>query len=151
MQLMRQPLGGMMQYVILAFAILIPALPTAALADVEERHVYFTVVPGRFGLIGQFPDGGATYKGTAEITDRNGRLHLVKHIDGEDITAEGTVERADPGEADVLRFKWPGHAATCLVGSDLDNYSRLTCYWTINGPGHRKPGLEAYFPTERWP
>ena len=148
---MRQPLGGMMQYVILGLAILIPSLPTAALADDKERHVYFTVVPGRFALIGQFPDGGATYKGTAEITDKNGRLHLVKHIDGEDITAEGTVERADPGEADVLRFKWPGHAATCLVRSDLDNYSRLTCYWTINGAEHKKPGLEAYFPTERWP
>lgn len=143
-----EPLGGMMQYVMLALAVLIPALPTSAWAAEKERHPYFKAVPGRFVLIGQFPDGGATYKGTAEITDRNGRLHLVKHIDGKDVTAEGTVERAAPGEADVLRFKWTGHAATCLVGSDLDNYSRLTCYWTINGAEHKRPGLEAYFPAE---
>jgi hypothetical protein len=139
----------MIKYLMLALAILISALSTATSADEKERHFYFTVVPGRFALIGQFPDGGATYKGTAEITDHKGRLRIVKHVGGKDVTAEGTVERADPGEADVLRFKWPGHTATCLVGSDLDNYSRLTCYWTINGVKHKKPGLEAYFPTER--
>lgn len=129
----------------------VPALAYSAPADEQVRHLYFTVVPGRFALIGQHPDGGATYEGTAEITVENGRLRLVKRVGSKDVTAEGTVERADPGEADVLRFRWPGHTATCLVASDLDNYSRLTCYWARNGAVHERPGLEAYFPTERWP
>lgn len=141
-----------MKTYLVALAVVVPALLSVASApDESERHIYYTLVPGRFALIGQFPDGGATYQGTAEITDQNGRLHLVKHVDGKDVTAEGAVERADPGEADVLRFRWPGHIATCLVGSDLDNYSRLTCHWTIDGSEHKKPGLEAYFPTESWP
>jgi hypothetical protein len=141
----------MMKHFMAALAILIPTVFSATSADEKEPHFYFMVVPGRFALIGQLPDGGPAYKGTAEITDRNGRLHLVKHVDGKEVTAKGTVERADPGERDVVRFRWPGHTATCLVGLDLDNYSRLTCYWTINGAEHKKPGLEAYFPTETWP
>jgi hypothetical protein len=38
-----------------------------------------------------------------------------------------------------------------LVNGDLDNYSRLTCYWYANRAAHKRPGLEAYFPTETWP
>jgi hypothetical protein len=102
-------------------------------------------------LIGQFPDGGEAYQGTAQITYRDGRLQLVKHIEDKAITAEGKVERADPGEADVLRFRWPDHEETCLVSIDLDNYARLSCYWIVTGTEHKKPGLEAYFSTETWP
>jgi hypothetical protein len=140
----------MTRHLVTSLAVLVLALLSAASADEKEPHFYFTVVPGRFALIGQLPDGGPAYKGTAEITDRNGRFHIVKHVDGKDITAEGTVERAKIGERDVVRFRWPGHAETCLVGSDLDNYSRLTCYWTVDGAEHKKPGLEAYFPIETW-
>ena len=136
---------------ILAFLMAAASPIASAAAEGEELHTYYTVVPGRFALIGQLPDGGSPYKGEAEITYADGRLHLVKRVDGKPITAEGTVERADPGEADVLRFRWPGHEETCLVRLDLDNYSRLSCYWTVNGSKHRKPGLEAYFPTEAWP
>jgi hypothetical protein len=39
---------------------------------------------------------------------------------------------APSGEGRVLRFGWKDPEATlmtCLVGSDLDNYARLTCVW----------------------
>jgi hypothetical protein len=134
--------------------IALPALGTlggAAAGDPHDRHFHFKVLPGRYALIGQHPDGGATYQGDAEIADQGGRLTLVKRIGGETTVAEGTVERADPGEADVLRLRWPGHEETCLVRLDLDNYARLSCHWSGPEPAHRRPGLEAYFATETWP
>lgn len=137
-----------MKKMVLVFVVLMPIVLLAASVDDEERHIYYAVVPGRYALIGQFPDAGSVYNGTAQISARDGRFHLTKHVDGKDVTAEGQVERANPGETDVVRFRWSGHTETCLVSADLDNYSRLTCYWEISGAGHRKPGLEAYFPID---
>jgi hypothetical protein len=34
---------------------------------------------------------------------------------------------------------------TCLVGADLDNHARLTCYWLREGSQPAEPGLEAMF------
>jgi hypothetical protein len=117
----------------------------------QDLHIYYSMVPGQFMLIGKEPDGGPTYSGTAVIRYENQALTLVKTIDGKTTTATGKVERATMAEADVLRFSWPVHNATCLVRGDLDNYSRLSCYWTRDGVDHKEPGLEAYFPTETWP
>jgi hypothetical protein len=97
------------------------------------------------------PDGGAAYKGEAKIALADGRLQLLKEVGENTVTAQGTVQRADPGEADVIRFSWPGHEETCLVRLDLDNYARLSCVWTVNGAVHRQPGLEAFFATDAWP
>jgi hypothetical protein len=132
-------------------ALLVAAPALGASADDDEPHPFYTVVPGRFAVIGQWPDDGAPYKGRAKIVYAEGRLHLLKEIGEMSVTAEGTVERADPGESDVVRFRWPDHEETCLVRLDLDNYARLTCYWTVSGTSHRQPGLEAYFPTDAWP
>jgi hypothetical protein len=126
-----------------------PAL--IATADDEEPHPYYTVVPGRFAVIGQLPDDGAPYKGRAKIAYSEGRFQLLKEIGETSVTAQGTVERADPGEGDVIRFRWPDHEETCLVRLDLDNYARLSCYWSVSGTAHRQPGLESYFPTDAWP
>ncbi|NBF06846.1 hypothetical protein GV819_31725 [Pseudomonas sp. Fl5BN2] len=125
--------------------------PGAHAAQTPEPHIYYSMVPGHFMFIGKDPDGGATYSGTAVIRFENQALTLVKTQDGKTSTAIGKVERAAMAEADVLRFTWPGHSSTCLVRSDLDNYSRLSCYWIENGVEHKEPGLEAYFPTETWP
>ena len=127
-------------------------LPASAVGDDALSQLFTTRwLRVATALIGQFPDGGATYKGMAEITYQDDRLQLVKHIENKAITAEGKVERANPGETNVLRFRWPEHEETCLVSIDLDNYSRLSCYWTEQGTDHKQPGLEAYFSTETWP
>lgn len=130
---------------------LLLASASAVADNAAEEHLYYSMVPGHYALIGQAPDGGAAYSGSAEITFSNGALTLVKTINGQTTTAIGKVARATMAEADVLAFSWPGHGATCLVRGDLDNYSRLSCYWTRNGVDHQQPGLEAYFPTATWP
>ncbi|KAF0865665.1 hypothetical protein [Pseudomonas sp. LD120] len=120
-------------------------------AQAPEPHFYYAMVPGHYLFIGKDPDGGATYSGTAQIRFENQVLTLVKTLEGKTSTAIGKVERAIIAETNVLRFRWPGHSSTCLVGSDLDNYARLTCYWVRDGVEHQEPGLEAYFPSANWP
>ena len=127
------------------------AMPAGATEADEPPQWSF--VPGRYQLIGRHPDSPLTYSGTARI-DRVGRqLRLTREIGGKQSRIFGVVRRADPGEAYVLIFKWDNPRSTemvCVIGSDLDNYARLTCHWGQTGNPHRQPGMEAYFAQEPW-
>lgn len=122
----------------------------AASAAEQEDEFLYSFLPGSYAVIGQYPDSGAAYAGTAEISQSGSKLRLVKRIGAVVTEAEGHIERASPGEAKVLRVIWNGHRETCLIHTDLDNYGRLTCYWTVDGVRHRSPGLEAFFSTRQW-
>jgi hypothetical protein len=134
-------------------ACLISPLPTA---EAEPDRDLMDFVVGNYALIGREPDGGSVYSGTANI-GLSGDDHLVlrRKIDGHEIVAEGRFEvPSPPGEGRVLRFRWRDPAPilmTCLVGSDLDNYARLSCIWVREGSQPNEPGLEAMFPTANWP
>lgn len=117
----------------------------------EENDFLYSFLVGSYAVVGKNPDGGIAYSGTADITFDGKKLILVKHMASRTVKAEGHVERASADQVKVVRFTWPGHEATCLPSSDLDNYGRLTCYWTVNGQTHKEPGLESYFSTAAWP
>ena len=120
-------------------------VPAPGAADFPED--FFS---GNYALIGQQPDGGATYRGTASIAQQAGAFTLIKIVGGKSITAQGSMVIASPGGGRVLKFTWPGHQETCLPQSDLDNYGRLSCYWIDTGATHRRPGLESYFSSAGW-
>ena len=125
--------------------------PTFAAADDERPEWSF--VPGRYTLIGRQPDSQATYTGTAKIERVGKQLRLTRMIAGKESRISGVVRRADPGEAWVLAFKWGEKQPmemVCLIGTDLDNYARLTCHWGKSGNPHAQPGMEAYFAQEPW-
>lgn len=127
------------------------ALPSHGTEDGEP--VLWSFVPGRYQFIGRHPDSLRTYSGTATIERVGNKLRLTRSIAGKRSQVLGVVRRADPGEADVLAFKWGNRTPmemVCLVGSDLDNYPRLTCHWGKKGNPHTQPGLEAYFALEPW-
>ena len=127
-------------------------MPCSA-ADIDDEPLQWSFVPGRYQLIGRHPDSQRTYTGTARI-DRVGKeIRLSRDISGKHTEVFGVVRRADPGEAYVLHFKWgKTHPMEmiCLIGSDLDNYARLTCHWGKKGNPHSQPGMEAYFAQEPW-
>lgn len=80
-------------------------------------------------------------------------MRLTRTIAGKESRINGVVRRADPGEAWVLAFKWGQRQEmemVCLIGSDLDNYARLSCHWGKAGNPHKQPGMEAYFAQEPW-
>jgi hypothetical protein len=125
--------------------------PNASTAELAETYTNFVV--GRYDLIGRHPDSGKLYSGQATIDVVGGHVRLTREIDGWRGDVFGTVRRADPGEALVLAFAWgekPVMEMVCLIGSDLDNYARLTCHWGKAGNPHKKPGMEAYFSREPW-
>ncbi len=135
---------------LLALACL-PAQP--AFAAEEDESPLWDFVRGRYTLIGRQPDSQATYTGTAKIERVGKQLRLTRTVGGKRSEIFGTVRRADPGEAWVLAFKWGKQQPmemVCLVGSDLDNYARLTCHWGRAGNPHAQPGMEAYFAQEPW-
>lgn len=135
-------------------AVLLLSLATAhngAFAAENEPSMLHTMLPGHYAIVGQMPDGGAAYAGSAQIRLNEGVLEITRTVGTQTVSASGTVEQAQIGEAEVVRLRWPGHSATCLHRPDLDNYSRLSCYWTPDGASPQKPGLEAYFPTANWP
>lgn len=132
---------------------------TAEFAVAADQPKYpdgwLSLVPGRFVLIGRLPDNGATYSGTAVISETGQGFTLKRTVGTRSFTAKGTIEvPSPPGEGKVLRFRWNDHGLlqmTCLVQSDLDNYARLSCLWVMAGHEHKAPGLETYFSTEVWP
>lgn len=124
-----------------------------AFAADEDESPLWDFVRGRYTLVGRQPDSQATYTGTAKIERAGKQLRLTRTIAGRQERIFGTVRRADPGEAWVLAFKWgqkPAMEMVCLVGTDLDNYARLTCHWGKAGNPHTQPGMEAYFAQEPW-
>lgn len=126
-------------------------VPAHGAADDEPPQWSFVL--GRYQLIGRHPDSLATYSGTASIERVGGLLRLTRQIAGKRSQVLGVVRRADPGEAHVLAFKWGRRRPlemVCVIGSDLDNYARLTCHWGKAGNPHRQPGMEAYFAQEPW-
>jgi hypothetical protein len=128
------------------------SIPLAAKDDAEQSLLDF--VTGDYAIIGQEPDGGAAYVGSASIEPEQGGVTLKERHGSYEFTAHGTVEAPSPGEGKVLRFRWQDDGPmimSCLVAGDLDNYARLTCYWLRQGSEPKQPGLEAMFPTAAWP
>ena len=139
----------------LAFLLLAAAClaGTPARAADEDEAPEWSFVPGRYQLIGRHPDSLSTYTGTARIERVGKQLRLTRTIGGRKSQVFGVVRRADPGEAWVLHFKWGDNQPmemVCVIGSDLDNYARLTCHWGKAGNPHTQPGMEAYFAQEPW-
>jgi hypothetical protein len=120
--------------------------------NVDDPPLSFLV--GDYTIVGQEPDGGAAYSGSAHIELAEGRLVLKSQRGGHEVTAAGRFEvPSPPGEGRILRFRWQDPEPmlmACLVGSDLDNYPRLTCLWFREGSQPARPGLEAMFPSATW-
>ena len=119
----------------------------------SEIPVQFELVVGRYDFVGRFPDRQRSYAGTAVIDQVGGHLRLTRHLAGKRTEVFGVLRRASPGEAWVLSFAWgskPTMEMVCVIGTDLDNYARLTCHWGENGNPHKKPGIETYFSQEPW-
>ena len=145
----------LMRRAILAIAAVFVVAP--AFSEETEDDDLLNFVVGDYAVVGRESDG-TPYGGSARISFAEGSssvLLLEQRRAGQQIMATGRLEvPSPPGEGKVLRFRWRASAPmvmTCLVGSDLDNYARLTCVWLTEGSKPEQPGLEAMFPTATWP
>ncbi|MFP8965213.1 hypothetical protein ACKC9G_01345 [Pokkaliibacter sp. CJK22405] len=122
--------------------------------DAEQLAFMEGFTAGHYRIIGQLPEGGDTYAGEITISrigegDAPTGLKLTRKINGQVIEARGAFEPALGGEATVLRVRFTekgiAYEQTCLPGSDLDNYARVTCYQYDTKRSPKLPGMEAWF------
>jgi hypothetical protein len=119
------------------------------LLSVAEDDFLRTMVQGKYLLVGKAVDSENTYHGKVEIKDVNGSLVVAREIAGKNTEGSAAIEAALNGEARVLRIRFTENEAayeqTCMVGGDLDNYARISCYLYKPNVKTMQPGLEVLF------
>jgi len=130
------------------FIILLFFAEPGTLAENDTDFLY-VFLKGSYELVGRWPDSNETYSGKIILEKDRGHFRVVRLINGKKITGIGKIETATSDKVKVLRirFKQDGrvYEGTYLIGSDLDNYGRLTGYLYLKNGKTKNPGLEAFF------
>jgi hypothetical protein len=120
----------------------------SALAENDTDFLY-DFLSGSYELVGKWPDSNKTYSGKIVLEKDHGHFRVVRHINGKKIAGVGKIETATSDKVKVLRIRFKQdereYEGTYLIGSDLDNYGRLTGYLYLKNGKTKKPGLEAFF------
>jgi len=131
------------------------------LAQDEQTQFLRGFLAGQYTIIGRWCGSDSTYLGTVTVfeatkgsagspaaTDRSS-IRIRRTVNGQTVEAIGRIETATADKVKVLRirFKQQGqqYEGTFLIGSDLDNYARLSGYIYPPHGTTRQPGLEAWF------
>jgi len=118
--------------------------------DVGSKNEFlYEFLQGTYELIGRVPDSNKTYTGKVVLRKSGDYFEVIRRIEGKEIKGIGKIERATADKIRVLRVRFvdgnKSYEATYLIGSDLDNYGRLTGYLYLKEGGTKVPGLEALF------
>jgi len=134
---------------LIAAAILISAILSTALVNANEVEFLYDFLEGSYQVIGRWPDSQETYSGKVTLSREGNHFKVTRIINGKRIVGTGSIETATADKVKVLRVRFVHGAtkyeATYIIGSDLDNYARLTGYVYIKGGKTKQPGLEALF------
>ena len=127
---------------------LVSTLVWAQAKDFSDEPLY-DFLCGSYQVIGRLPDSNQLYSGKVEFKLSGNQLEVVRLIEGHRVRGIGKIETATPDKIKVLRVhfrsKDKDYEATYLIGSDLDNYGRLTGHVYFKDGGTKMPGLEALF------
>jgi hypothetical protein len=120
--------------------------PALCIAESDALHL---IVPGQYILVGKALDAEATFSGKVVIRKSGDGFTVKRTVDGRNIVGQGAIETALNGDAEVLRIRFSDNGLdyeeTCMVGSDLDNYARISCYLYHPGAHTMNPGMEVLF------
>ena len=126
--------------------LLLILFPLTCIAEDDFLHM---MVQGKYLLVGKGLNSDNTYHGKVEITESNGKLNVSRNINGKTIEGTAAIESALHGDTKVLRIRFTEgetkYEQTCMVGSDLDNYARISCYLYQPKVHTIQPGLEVLF------
>ncbi len=125
-------------------------IPSVLAQENKDEDIFlYEFLNGSYHLIGKLPDSERTYSGRVVLRYAEGRLTVVRNVDGQKISGTGKIETVLADEIKVLRVRFKQNKrkfeATYLIDSDLDNYGRLSGHWYREDGGTKNPGLEALF------
>ena len=131
------------------FAIIIFFVAEPKTLAENDTDFLYDFLKGSYELVGRWPDSNKTYSGKIVLEKDHGNFRVVRLINGKKITGMGKIETATPDKVKVLRIRFKQdereYEGTYLIGSDLDNYGRLTGYLYLKNGKTKQPGLEAFF------
>ncbi|PKN86016.1 MAG: hypothetical protein CVU51_07835 [Deltaproteobacteria bacterium HGW-Deltaproteobacteria-1] len=125
------------------------AFATGPLKDRDREDSLLGFITGSYEVIGKRPDGGGTYQGTMTLVRKGRELVITRTIEGRKITGTAKIIAATSDEIPVLQADFTErnqkHRIIYMIGSDLDNFARLTGKVFFPDRETKIPGLEALF------
>jgi len=102
-----------------------------------------------YEVVGSYPEGGGTYSGTVTLTRGEKELIMTREIRGKKSIGAARLAPATADAVTVLKAEFTEgkqkFQATYIIGSDLDNYARLSGWTYFKNRVTKKPGMEALF------
>jgi hypothetical protein len=127
---------------------LVSTLVWAQAKDFSDEPLY-DFLCGTYQVIGRLPDSDQLYSGKVDLKRSGTHLEVLRLMGGRAVKGIGKIETKTPDKIKVLRVRFRSeekdYEAIYLIGSDLDNYGRLTGHVYFKGGETRRPGLEALF------
>jgi hypothetical protein len=134
---------------LLVFIIILLLVAEPGTSAENDTDFLYGFLKGSYELIGRWPDSKETYSGKIIFEKDRGHFRVVRLINGKKITGIGKIETVTSDKVKVLRIRFKQdereYEGTYLIGSDLDNYGRLTGYLYLKNGKTKNPGLEAFF------
>jgi hypothetical protein len=119
------------------------------LKDKEKEDSLLGFLTGSYEVIGKRPDGGGTYQGTMTLVRKGRELVITRTIKSRKTTGTAKIIAATSDEIPVLQADFTEgkykHRIIYMIGSDLDNFGRLTGKVFFPDRETKIPGMEALF------
>ena len=139
----------MLKRILLTISLLLVAYDAFPFGNEVADEFLYGYLEGTYILIGKAPDSDVTYYGTVELINEGMKLRVSRMIDGKIVVGDGEIEVATADSIKVLRVRFGEgqkvYEATYVIGSDLDNYGRLTGYLYLKDGKTQEPGFESLF------
>ncbi len=125
------------------------AFADGPLKDKDREDSLLGFLTGYYEVIGKRPNGGGTYHGTATLTRKDNELIVTRNINGKKTTGIAKIISATADEIPILQADFTEgrqkHRIIYMIGSDLDNFARLTGKVYFPDRETKIPGMEALF------
>jgi len=137
-----------MNRLLLAVGILFLNSPLTAQEQTQEQFLA-SFIAGKYHLVGKSLDSDNTYYGKVKLVSTGSGVVVHRIIAEKTTIGSGAIEKATADNVNLLRIRFVENNTefeeTCIIGSDLDNYARITCYLYQSGVKTSNPGLEVLF------
>ncbi len=125
------------------------AFADGPLKDKDREESLLGFLTGYYEVIGKRPNRGCTYHGTATLTRKDNELIVTRSINGKKTTGIAKIIAATADDIPILQADFTEgrqkHRIIYMIGSDLDNFARLTGKVYFPDRETKFPGLEALF------